>query len=90
MQENEKIGANILDLKLADDSGKETSLRSFLGKYLVLYFYPKDDTPGCTVEACSFRDANDEINKLPCSSAEISLMPVDPCFLRILSNAGNL
>jgi peroxiredoxin Q/BCP len=41
---------------LPDQSGKSVSLESLRGKWLVLYFYPKDDTPGCTEEACSFRD----------------------------------
>ncbi len=44
--------------------GKEISLGDFKGKVVVLYFYPKDDTPGCTKEACSFRDANSEMQKL--------------------------
>jgi len=39
-----------------DQSGKTVSLADFKGKTVILYFYPKDDTPGCTVEACSFRD----------------------------------
>lgn len=47
------------DFTLADDSGKGVSLSSFKGKTVVLYFYPKDDTPGCTKEACGFRDAFD-------------------------------
>lgn len=41
--------------------GTEHSLADYRGKWLVLYFYPKDDTPGCTVEACSLRDARDDI-----------------------------
>jgi peroxiredoxin Q/BCP len=41
---------------LKDDTGKEVSLKDFKGKNVVLYFYPKDDTPGCTKEACDFRD----------------------------------
>ena len=41
---------------LDDQSGKTRSLAEFRGKWLVLYFYPKDDTPGCTEEACKFRD----------------------------------
>lgn len=53
-----------LDIKVLDESGNETSLGDFLGKYLVLYFYPKDQTPGCTKEACEFRDMNTEIEKL--------------------------
>ncbi len=44
------------DFTLAADGGGEVSLSSYRGKKVVLYFYPKDDTPGCTTEACSFRD----------------------------------
>ena len=44
------------DFQLADETGKVRSLKEFRGKPVVLYFYPKDDTPGCTKEACSFRD----------------------------------
>lgn len=46
---------------LPDQDGTQRSLSDFAGDWLVLYFYPKDDTPGCTVEACSLRDANDEL-----------------------------
>lgn len=42
-----------------DQDGNEVKLADFLGSRVVLYFYPKDDTPGCTKEACSFRDAHD-------------------------------
>ncbi|NCQ16978.1 MAG: thioredoxin-dependent thiol peroxidase [Ignavibacteria bacterium CG22_combo_CG10-13_8_21_14_all_37_15] len=42
--------------KLSDQNGKVHSLKDYLGKKVVLYFYPKDNTPGCTTEACSFRD----------------------------------
>lgn len=42
-----------------DQDGNEVKLADFSGSRVVLYFYPKDDTPGCTKEACSFRDAND-------------------------------
>ncbi len=53
-----------LNIKVLDEDGKTTSLKEQLGKYIVLYFYPRDFTPGCTKEACSFRDANDDIKKL--------------------------
>lgn len=49
------------DFKLKDQDGSTKTLADFAGKWLVLYFYPKDDTPGCTIEACSLRDANDEL-----------------------------
>lgn len=51
-----KQGQQAPDFKLKDTFGKEVSLASFKGKKIILYFYPKDDTPGCTVEACEFRD----------------------------------
>lgn len=44
------------DFHLPNESGEIISLNKFRGSKLVIYFYPKDDTPGCTVEACSFRD----------------------------------
>lgn len=51
-----KKGDKAPDFKAKDQHGNEISLATFKGKKLVLYFYPKDDTPGCTAEACSFRD----------------------------------
>ena len=44
------------DFELQDDTGKWQKLSAYRGKPVVLYFYPKDDTPGCTTEACNFRD----------------------------------
>jgi len=44
------------DFTAKDQNGKEVKLSNFKGKNVILYFYPKDDTPGCTAEACSFRD----------------------------------
>jgi peroxiredoxin Q/BCP len=49
---------------LNDSDGNTVSLEDLSGKWIVLYFYPKDDTPGCTVEACSLRDARDDIAAL--------------------------
>jgi peroxiredoxin Q/BCP len=51
------------DFRLLDEEGAERSLSEFRGKPVVLYFYPKDDTPGCTKEACSFRDDYSEYEK---------------------------
>ena len=51
------------DFELADAEGKKLSLKDFAGKNVVLYFYPKDDTPGCTKEACGFRDLWKDIGK---------------------------
>ena len=50
------VGAKAPAFSAPDQSGKIVSLGDFKGRTVVLYFYPKDDTPGCTVEACSFRD----------------------------------
>lgn len=52
------------DFTLLDSSGEERNLTDYRGKWLVLYFYPKDDTPGCTTQACSMRDARDDIAAL--------------------------
>lgn len=56
-----KVGDRAVEFSLAGNDGVVISLSQFRGKKVVLYFYPKDDTPGCTVEACSFRDVYDEI-----------------------------
>ncbi len=50
------VGTKAPDFNTTDDEGKTISLSDFKGKVVVLYFYPKDDTPGCTKEAQSFRD----------------------------------
>lgn len=52
------------EFSLTTTDGKTISLADYAGKWLVLYFYPKDDTPGCTTEACSLRDARDDIAAL--------------------------
>jgi peroxiredoxin Q/BCP len=44
------------DFSSATDSGEQVTPQDFAGKHVILYFYPKDDTPGCTIEACNFRD----------------------------------
>ncbi len=51
-----KTGDRIPIFSLKDQDGKEFNIEDHLGSPLVIYFYPKDDTPGCTREACSFRD----------------------------------
>ena len=58
-----KVGQKAPEFTVVDDSGKTVKLSDFKGKKVVLYFYPKDDTPGCTKEACSFRDGITEIRK---------------------------
>ena len=51
------------DLPLQDDQGRTIRLADFRGKIIVLYFYPKDDTPGCTKESCDFRDRLDRVTR---------------------------
>ncbi len=57
-----EIGAPAPDFTLPTDDGGSFSLSAQRGKVVVLYFYPKDDTPGCTQEACDFRDALPDFN----------------------------
>lgn len=52
------------DFTLPDISGNTHSLKDYAGKWVILYFYPKDDTPGCTTEACSLRDARDTLAEM--------------------------
>ncbi len=52
-----QVGQDAPDFTLPSDAGGETALRSLRGRKVVLYFYPKDDTSGCTTQACEFRDA---------------------------------
>ncbi|GAB1234642.1 peroxiredoxin [Ferrigenium sp. UT5] len=59
-----QVGEAAPDFNLPDQEGKSRQLRDFAGKWLVLYFYPKDDTPGCTQEACAFRDDLSRLEKL--------------------------
>jgi peroxiredoxin Q/BCP len=59
--------------KLKDESGKIISLSHFKGKWVVIFFYPKDDTPGCTKEACNFRDNYSGIQSLGAHVIGISL-----------------
>ncbi len=56
-----QVGEEAPDIVLPDDTGTERRLSDERGKWVVLYFYPNDDTSGCTIEACEFRDANADI-----------------------------
>lgn len=57
------IGQKAIDFELPNENNEIISLSSFLGKKVVLYFYPKDNTPGCTKQACAFKSAYDEFKK---------------------------
>jgi thioredoxin-dependent peroxiredoxin len=56
-----EAGKNAPEFSLPSSDGKTVSLKALRGRKVVLYFYPKDDTPGCTKEACAFRDTHAEI-----------------------------
>lgn len=63
------------DFSLLDQNEELRNLSDWAGKYLVLYFYPKDDTPGCTTQACSFRDEYEVIQEAGAEVVGISLDP---------------
>lgn len=56
-------GMKAPDFTLQDKDGNQVSLSQFLGRKVILYFYPRDNTPGCTVQACGFRDAYDVLKE---------------------------
>lgn len=63
MSNTVKVGEKVPNFTLLASNGKEVSLADYRGKKLVIYFYPKDMTPGCTAESCDFRDFNGEFAK---------------------------
>lgn len=69
-----KAGEPAPDFRLADQNGKVHTLADYRGKWLVLYFYPKDDTPGCTEQACKFRD---DLHQLTALGAQVVGVSVD-------------
>lgn len=74
-------GQQAPDFRLPDQHGQIHALADFRGKWLALYFYPKDDTPGCTRQACAFRD---DLDKLKALGAEVIGVSVDT----VQSHAG--
>lgn len=58
-----EVGDKAPAFTLEDDQGNKVSLKDFVGSPVILYFYPKDMTPGCTTEACDFRDASKKLKK---------------------------
>lgn len=68
-----KPGQPAPDFRLTDQHGKIHTLADFQGKWLALYFYPKDDTPGCTKQACAFRDGLKELTDLGADVLGISV-----------------
>ena len=70
------VGDKAPGFSLLDQNGKKVSLSDFKGKKLLLYFYPKADTPGCTKQACSVRDASKEFKKL--GACAVGISPDEP------------
>jgi peroxiredoxin Q/BCP len=68
-----EVGKPAPDFNLPDQHGKQHTLQEYRGKWLVLYFYPKDDTPGCTQEACAFRDDLKQISELGAQVVGVSV-----------------
>ena len=66
------IGDKAPEFNLPNENGKMVSLKDYAGKWLVVYFYPKDDTPGCTKEACDFTDNRNEFAGLDAEVVGIS------------------
>ncbi|MEI8385129.1 MAG: peroxiredoxin [Nitrosomonadaceae bacterium] len=71
--ESPKIGHPAPDFNLPDQNGQTRMLADFRGKWLALYFYPKDDTPGCTEQACKFRDDLHQLTELGAQVVGISV-----------------
>jgi thioredoxin-dependent peroxiredoxin len=71
-----KEGDPAPDFTAPASNGGTVSLSDFKGKHVVLYFYPRDDTPGCTKEACGFRDAYDKFKKAGAVVLGVSIDPV--------------
>ncbi len=65
-------GSKAPDFTLPDQDGKDVSLKDYSGKWLVLYFYPKDDTPGCTIEAKDFTAIMGKLTKMGAAVAGVS------------------
>lgn len=72
-----KVGEPAPAFSLTDQNGKSHTLAGYSGKWLVLYFYPKDDTPGCTTEACNFRDDIFKFQEAGIAIAGVSLDDVE-------------
>ena len=71
-----RLGEIVPDFTLPSSEGRDISLSEFRGKYVVLYFYPADLTPGCTQEACDFRDRRAEYERLNAQVLGVSPDPV--------------
>ena len=72
-----EIGSEAPDFELKNQNGENVRLSNFKGNIVVLYFYPKDNTPGCTTEACDFRDSMNDLKKYGIVVLDVSADSVD-------------
>lgn len=71
------LQTNAFNFKLKNQDDKEVTLKEYAGRWLVLYFYPKDSTPGCTNEACDFTDGLADFQNMGCDVAGVSADSVE-------------
>ena len=76
MPQSPKVGGRAPAFSLPDQNGKTHALKDYAGSWVLLYFYPKDDTPGCTIEACALRDHFPKFKKLKAAVLGVSVDPV--------------
>jgi peroxiredoxin Q/BCP len=72
-----EVGKEVKDFTLRNQAGEKVNLSDYKGRYVVLYFYPKDMTPGCTTEACDFRDNHEKFGELDAVILGVSPDPVE-------------
>lgn len=72
-----ELGKEVNNFTIQNQSGEEISLSDYRGKYVILYFYPKDMTPGCTTQACDFRDNHEKFSELDAVILGVSPDPVE-------------
>jgi len=72
-----EVGKKAPEFALKDQAGRTHRLKDYAGRPVIVYFYPKDDTPGCTKEACAFRDAMPDFKESRAAVLGVSILDVD-------------